>query len=410
MRQVCVMATARLSRESPAPERGFTSETAAGVILFIWPVVLVYIILSLLFVAALLDWLWGTVLTPVSLDWLAPILKAAVDPGWWKDSAARVAAQSAWVLPSALATVIGICAAIFAMPRPDEKTVRQLSTLAMMVAFIASFWAWFASPAVLLAADPVPAIGGLFVGFLVCLLAGQSTSFVRNEQTKHEVQQEEVNRSRSFISWMSSNGWRRRRFPLARVVVLALLPAAAATAMVAIAMAETNEAGIATYGLYNFLIGLVAWGGGLVAVWPRRIESGAWFLLDCGVRAFALLASFAVPLLFSLKVLGNGSDAPWEVVLGLIYLMWAAAIFACNLPTAVLRRLFRMKRRSHSSMDRARRAWSRIEGWTLNAAVNEWRLSAAQGYAIRLRSSLVGDNDEDEPSSGGESARASTDA
>jgi hypothetical protein len=162
--------------QSPDP----SNRQVTALLLFLWPMLVTYFFFLVLIIVVVLDWLWSAALIPVNLDWLTPVTRGMFDSGWWTLASERVAAQSTWVLPSALATVIGICAAIYAMPNPTQAAYRELSALAMSVAALTSLWAWIAVPAIALSRNPAPSIGGIFISLLVCVMAVESRRFLRS--------------------------------------------------------------------------------------------------------------------------------------------------------------------------------------------------------------------------------------
>jgi hypothetical protein len=340
----------------------------------IWPIVAILLVYFLLVILLMAVWLWSVV-APVDLEWLTPALEQAVDDEWWADASTRFAAASAWVMPSFLATTIGLCAAIFALPNPDQSAYSRLARIAIAIASVAALWAWASFPSAFLADDrnPVPAVSALALAAVIALLAALSGSFIRNADARVELLRSQRARLRSTVDWMTGQGWRvHRPDPWWRIALWAFVPAMLVTLVQAGIFVGVDYGIAPIYLLFNLGIGAAVWAVGLVVSWPIVARSLPMRILTQFVRPFCIVVAVVVPVVFAGQIGGWDPFRPRIALLAATYVIWSVAVVLTHTPVAYVGLRKRLGVRLGSA---AENNWAGVLDWTLAASVLELRLA-----------------------------------
>jgi hypothetical protein len=382
----------RMSPDGAEREQSDVHDFAAGVPLaraywiFFTPLLLVAWVGCVALLLAFYSVVWTFLLSPVDTAWLPSLFWAIANVDWWTAVAPAVASQSPWVLPSLLATTLGLCAGIYAVSRPPAH--RRLGTFAVLTAIASSTWAWMSVPALWLSDNPVLVWAGLLVATTTAIIGGEAGAFVRTRLSKDRLI-ELIGSLQRRVYALAPQGWRTALAAPTAVVVLWLLgwPVLLATIQIAV-FTLSNQAGVGIYLVLHILIaGVVlplAWLAGqpVLETTTRRLALG---LIARGAAAFAV---FALPTWVGLRFFFLASEMPPDAQVvgwapGIAYIAWGALLAASVLPAIV------SVRPASGVAVAAQPSRGRVERITLAGAARDLALAQAIDHLRTVREQLV---------------------
>lgn len=307
---------------------------ANAYMIFIAPLLAALWLYSVTLLLALYSVVWTFVVAPIDTQALLDLMWAAVDTKWWTDVSIAMGEQSAWVLPSLLATVLGLGAGIYAVPRPAAR--RRLGAFATVVALGASAWAWLAVPGLWLGGDVVIVWAGLLVGATIAIVGGEAAAFVSARLTREQLI-ERISARDLDGKYYGPPAWRkpqRAAWPLA-VAWLAGGPAFVSV-VEWICFEVANQGGLGAFLIATFLIAAVivpiAWFSAqpIGRASGRRSVVGLLARLGAAGLVLTILVATSVRFFDVGARVSEGSEG--LAVIALAHLIWALALIVAAAP------------------------------------------------------------------------------
>ncbi|MCU1534553.1 MAG: hypothetical protein JWR53_1034 [Glaciihabitans sp.] len=377
-----------ITREPEGAKDGQLDTLSTVLLLLVWPILILGLGYALALILTISTWLWIVVLTPIDLDWLVPLVKQASDREWWTLASTRIAGESPWVMPSALATTIGLCAAIYALPKPDRDTYARLALIAVLISSGASLWAWFSLASAFLSKNhnPVPAISTFAVATLIAILAALTGSFVRSPEARLDLLLARHDRLDSVLSRLTDPlRLIRKNRVLLRILVSLFAPAIVATAAMAPVLYADNQGGLGPFFIFNSAIGIFAWAISAAASWLVPARSRVARAITICLTLVGTAAAIVVPLLFGVQILDKFPSNPRVKMLSVIYVGWSMLIVVGNLP--LTRSLLHLPRHNSPS-GRLHGMVSFLMDWTAAGSVRDARI-ASERYNLNVVTTAI---------------------
>lgn len=284
-----------------------------------------------------------------SLDWIE-------DPFWLEISTEAVN-ENGWVLPAAIATILGLYAALFTLGTQRwsdaemDRIRRRLVWTGVVVGVLGCTWAWLGVPALLSSNSPMQAAAG-FVGALLCaLLAGEIGSFARTpgdelRATKRDFKRAEIRKTNLQGHPLSSPamGWTIRALWLIGLPV-------GVTITQCVLLGVANQGGWQTLITINVAVAVLSFL--LVAIIQIPVTGSRRWIVVVATAIQTLFAILLVTVFVRLAILSFSitpglplGDALTITLVGMLYILWGVslALVSSQVPFDQLNRRFHVHR------------------------------------------------------------------